>query len=249
MQFALETPSQTFQSKLSPFEAIILEAAEETFKARDEKIKKVVDSCKRLTREEFKKVIKEGDVVIPYKRAKFNEGIVDSIVTAINKWVQGSSFTSCKMVGKDCKEIVGYGVLAGRSGITKASLETFFKQHEAALVLRHKSISDAAREKIMEYMYDNKAKQPAYDTKSLLASLWHHFKGTSNKKEADEEFKPKDQKSLICSSLVLKCFQYAGLTVEHDKTIGDKYIWPKEFITSSSFTCIGGYFSKESGVK
>lgn len=225
-------------------------AALEVFHARDKHIMEVVDKCTKLTREQFKKQIKPADVIIPYKRAKYTakSGILGRLVTPINKLIQGSSFTSCKLVGRFAKSVIGYGVVAGKEDINYASIDKFLDQHEAALIMRYKGITNAQREAVLKSMYEYHDQQPKYDKLTLASTVVHHWFGTINKKFKDKEFGKYEQRKLICSSLVLKCFQDNNLKVDHDKEVGDKYIWPSEFIHSKSFTCVGGFFSKEAKV-
>ena len=231
--------------------AIYAEPSMEVFQASDERIQKVVDTCPKWTREQFKQNIKPCDVIIPYKREKYSTGVVAKLFGAISRKMQGSSFSSCKIVGRDAKTIVGYGVDANATtAISSLNIEKFFAQHEAALVLRYKGITDDKRQKILDAFYKYVQTQPAYDGIGLVAkSIFAHWFGTFKKEKDDKEFSISDQKKLICSSIVLKVYQDCGLSIQHDKKVGDRWIWPSEFIISPSFTCIGSYFSRESGVK
>ena len=222
----------------------------EVFSARDKDILDLVSRCRKLTKDQLKDVIQPGDVVIPYKRQRYvNLSFSGRIVTAINKVLQGSSFTSCKMIGPDGASVVGFGVIAGKEDITKANIDKFCTMHEAAMIMRYKGITDEQQKRVAQNMATAlKAKIP-YDRANLVWSVAHHWFGTFNKDVKDKDFNGTQQKALICSSLVYKCFNEAGLKIDHDKSVGDKWIWPKEFLTSKSFYCVGGYFSKESGVK
>ena len=224
--------------------------AQEVFNVSDIAIKEAVEKCTKWTREQFKKSIKPGDIVIPYKRPKAvaASGFQGRFATPINKYIQGSSFTSCKMVGRGGKSIIGYGVLAGHFDICSASLDKFLEQHEGLLVLRHKQMTDEKAKIVVDAMYEYAKEQPKYDKTGLFISLFHHWFGTPNKKKGDKEFKKSDSKKLICSSLVLKCYDKAKLKIDHDKEVGDKWIWPKDYITSKSFTILGGWFALSSGV-
>ena len=225
--------------------------AQEVFSATDKVIAEAVEKCTKWTKEQFKKSIKPGDVVIPYKREKFVKasGFQGRFATPINKFIQGSSFTSCKMVGREAKAIIGYGVLAGHFDIVSASLDKFLEQHEGFLVLRHKQITDEKAKKVVETMYTYAKEQPKYDKMGLFLGLFHHWFGTPSVKKDNKAFKKENAKRLICSSLILKCYNAAGLKVTHDKEVGDRWIWPKEYIYSKSFEVVGGWFSPQSGVK
>ena len=221
--------------------------AGEEFKVADSEIKRIVATKPKLNASEFVSTIQEADVLIPYKKKQYviSSGIDARVVTAINQMIQGSSFTSSKLVGRKAEEIIGYGVLAGKDNITKASLRTFLTQHEGAVICRHKKITAALAEVILAKMYKHYRKQTKYDSAALVGSVFGHiFSGGDHTKD-NEEFTKTKQKALICSSLILKIFQEAGLKVDHGKGISDKFIWPKEFITSPSFDVIGTYFSDE----
>ena len=222
----------------------------EVFSARDKDILDLVSKCRKLTRNQFKDAVQPGDVIIPYKRQKYaNLSLRDKVVTAINKVLQGSSFTSCKMIGPTGKTVVGFGVIAGKENITQAGIDKFFSMHEAALIMRYKNITSEQQQRVVENMMTAMKDQIPYDKVNLVWSVAHHWFGTFNKDVKDQDFNNTQQKTLICSSLVYKCFHDAGLKIDHDKSVGDKWIWPKEYLTSKSFYCVGGYFSKESGVK
>lgn len=225
-------------------------ASLEVFHASDPKISKLVKDCKKFTKEQFKKAIEPGDVVVPYKKQKYVDvSTIGAWITAINKKIQGSSFTSCKIVAEDKKHIVGYGVIPGKGNINSCSVDKFLEYHEGCIVLRHKSISASTRKKVVQKMAEHAKKQTQYDNWNLIASVFHHMFGTSNKRKEDKMFNEKEQSALICSSIILKVYKAAGLDVRHQKGIGNRWIWPKEFLTSPSFKVVGGYFSKEAGVK
>lgn len=130
-------------------------AAVEEFKATDKAIAKIVAKSPKLTKEEFAQTIREGDVIVAYKKQGYVEksGIGGIIITPINKLIQGSSFTSCKTVGRNAKEIIGYGVIAGKSDLQVAPLDLFFTQHEGAVICRHDKITPNKAKLILDRMY------------------------------------------------------------------------------------------------
>ena len=223
------------------------EASTETFKARDEDVQKLIDNAKVLDRKGFEESIKEGDIIIPYKRAKYVTGLIGTIVTKLNRLFQGSSFTSCKLVGKEGKEIIGYGVVAGKGNINKAGVKKFLDMHEGAVVLRHPGMTDEIRKKVTKIIYAKKEEQVPYDPGTLFTSIWHHiFRRTTNKE--NKEWTNSEKAKLMCSNMINLIYKHAGLTIKYDSGIGDKYIWPKDILLSKSLKVVGAYFNRESGM-
>jgi len=223
----------------------------EVFQVSDDRIQKVINSSPKWSREQFKKNIKACDVVIAYKRERYQSGFVAGLFNAISKKLQKSSFSSCKMVGRGANNIIGYGVdNDATTAISALNIDKFFYQHEAALIMRYKGITDEKREKILERFYSHAIKQPSYDGVGLATrSIFAHLFGTISKKDDDKDFSTADQKKLICSSIVFLAYKEAGCNIQHEKEVGDRWIWPYEYIISPSFTCVGGYWSKASGFK
>ena len=228
-----------------------VQASLEEFKVTNEKIAQVIRTCPKWTRQQFKQNVKPCDVVLAYKRQSISNGIVAKVFRWVSEKLQGSSFSSCKMVSRTGDTIIGYAVDEfAKTAISQLKLDAFFHQHEAALVLRYKGITDDKRAKILEEFYKYVVKDTSYDTGGLITrGVFAKLFGTINKDAEDKNFSGSDQKKLICSSIVLLAYKNAGCPIQHEKKVGDRWIFPYEFITSPSFTVIGSYWSNESGVK
>ena len=223
----------------------------EEFQVTNEKVAQAVRTCPKWTREQFKKNIKPCDVIIAYKKAAISQGLISKVFGYISRKLQGSSFSSCKMVSRTGDSIIGYAVDEyAKTAISQLKIDKFFHQHEAALVLRYKGITDDKRAKILEEFYKYVIKDTSYDSGGLIThGIFAKLFGTINKAAEDKEFSGSDQKKLICSSIVLLAYKNAGCPIQHEKKVGDRWIFPYEYITSPSFTLIGSYWSQESGVK
>lgn len=222
-------------------------AALEEFKASDKDVIDIVNKCKRFTREEWKKAIQPGDILIPYPKMK-KVWLHYRLIGKLNQLIQGSSFTSCKIVGREAKEILGYGAILNTMGISKVGLETFLNDHEISLVLRHKAASKEKMEKVLDLMYAHMKEKTPYDVYNLVTSTLHHWVGTKDVKKEDEKFFNTAGRALICSTAIYKCYKDAGLNIQHPDTIGAAWLWPKDILLSSSMKVVGGYFSRDAKV-
>lgn len=228
-----------------------IQASLEEFQVTNEKVAQAVRTCPKWTREQFKKNIKPCDVILAYKKAAISHGLVSKVFGYVSRKLQGSSFSSCKMVSRTGDSIIGYAVDEyAKTAISQLKIDKFFHQHEAALVLRYKGITDDKRAKILDEFYKYVIKDTSYDSGGLIThGIFAKLFGTINKAAEDKEFSGSDQKKLICSSIVLLAYKNAGCPIQHEKKVGDRWIFPYEYITSPSFTLIGSYWSQESGVK
>ena len=221
----------------------------EEFSARDKDVMQVVDKCKKITTpDEFKKTIQECDLLVTYKLKKFRGDFIGHATTWLNKLIQGSAFSSIKMVGRDANEVIGYGVDVTHEAISRTTIDRYLELHEGCIIIRHNGINDVAKEKILTSMEEAHQKQFKYDVKNLFVSVYKHWAKKKDVDEQDKSFVGVAQSAMICSSILYKLFMEAGLKVQTSFAGGGRWVWPKDLLLSPSFKIVGGWFSPDAQI-
>ena len=235
-----------------------IEISNELFKSRCEKITELTKAAPQLTLAQFVKSVKPGDVLIAYPRTS-KIPFFKKISTTINQFIQGSSFTSSKLIGKDGREVIGYDARMGH-GLTLSvcPVTTFLKDHEVTLLFRRDDLTQAQIDKLVRFMYDRKREGTPYAFDKVFQSVLKHL--TNSASETDDSLSTNNEivsesslkekiSTLFCSSIIGYAYRVAGATLKYLTNVTDDYVWPRDLMMSPNLRVIGGFFAKESGLR
>ena len=221
---------------------LIAEGLEEFF-VKDQSALDKVKKAKIVRTPEFKNMIKEGDVVIVARKS--GKDLISKVFGYANTMITGSSFSSAKLVGPECKTIVGYGVRIGVMRIRDMSIATFLKTCNIALVLRHSQVTDDKRKELMNNIQKIMKQDPEYSMKSILMTIFKHGSKSQHvwtKKEAR-----KKATAMICTSFLTKVYRASG--VDPKINVADNLVWPIDFIRSPAFEPVTMYVAPHIKIK
>ena len=222
-------------------------ASTEKFFASDIVAGDKIASCPQLPETEFKKTLKEGDVLIVYRKPKYL-GLGGVILNKINAMTTGSSFMSIKLVGPEGKSVIGYGAFIGSTGCREVPIDYFIETCSGIICIRHKDIKPYAARNITKYARNIKNLNVPYNPLALFKTLFRHNKEAvsgptrlMSKDQAKRFYAP-----MICTTLILAAYKGAGL--DPGVAISDDIAWPIDVLKSSMFNAVSTYFDKDQGM-
>ena len=224
----------------------------EVFKASDEKVAELTRETPQVTTAQFKSMIKPGDVVITYIK-KSIASFKKKMSVTLTQLAQGSSFSSSKIVGKDAKEIIGYDARPnGGVVLNTCPIDLFLRTHEIVLVFRCPKVDQAKAAKIVKYHYDKMGEKTPYAYGKVFLSFFEHLFADEEPDSANKDKHEDDKRrelTLFCGSVIHFDYKAAGVNLRYSTNISGDYVWPKDLMFSPDLKCLGGYFSKESGMR
>jgi len=231
--------------------------SQEVFKSNDKNVDKLTKEAPALTKAQFKEKIKEGDIIITYPKTS-KVPWHKRINTTLNQWVQNNSFTSCKVVGKDAKEIIGYdcNTKIDQLLVNTDKIESFLNTHEICIIMHHDKITPEQAKKVSSYMYDKQKKQTPYAFGKVFISLFKHLFASNKTTPADnsagvnaaEQVTAEKEYTLFCSSIINMAYNSANCPIDYSTDIDGDYAWPRDLLLARNLKVVGAYFSKESGL-
>ena len=222
-------------------------ASIERFFADDFKVGEKVAKCPQLPPEEFKKTLKEGDVLIVYRKPKYI-GFGGVIINKINSLTTGSSFMSIKLVGPQGKSVIGYGAFIGSTLCKEVPIDYFIETCAGIICIRHKDLRPMHASKITKYARHVKEMKVAYNPIDLIKSMFQHGKDI---KYGPTKILSKDQAKtfyapMICTTLITAAYRGAGL--DPGVAVSDDIAWPIDVLKSDKFQSVSTYFAEDQGM-
>ena len=182
-------------------------------------------------------MLKPGDLLMIYRKDGVRP-IAGQMFNVISTKMQGSSFSSIKIIGQNKAELYGYGSVIGYTGFKKTYTKQFLSTIAGCLVLRNPSLKKDQLDRIFRYL-DERVDRIPYDVAGILRSVITHIFGTKDRKLTQEElnqFQP-----LFCSSIFAYAFKAAG--VDPELEFKDySTVWPKDFAIHSAWKPVYSYF-------
>lgn len=220
----------------------LLQATIELFQTRIPKVKKIIQSVKKVTLDDYMKMMKPGDLMVTYPVTSTLD-FGSRVFRNLNTFFQGSSFTSIKMVREDGKGVMGYSaVLNSHGALNENDIKTFAETTGGMCLIRPKKITDAQRQKAVKWMRAKLKQKLPYSqaeiVKSLLAHLLHISKSAV---KLDRKEIRKYSDPLICSSIVGLAYEYAGINLKIPYSTF--HVWPIDFLMSDQTEKVCCYFA------
>lgn len=220
----------------------LLQATIELFQTRIPKVKKTIQSVKKVTLDDYMKMMKPGDLMVTYPVTSTLD-FGSRVFRNLNTFFQGSSFTSIKMVREDGKGVMGYSaVLNSHGALNENDIKTFAETTGGMCLIRPKKITDAQRQKAVKWMRAKLKQKLPYSqaeiVKSLLAHLLHISKSAV---KLDRKEIRKYSDPLICSSIVGLAYEYAGINLKIPYSTF--HVWPIDFLMSDQMEKVCCYFA------
>lgn len=190
-------------------------------------------------------MLKPGDLLMIYRK----DGILPRagrVFNVISTKMQGSSFSSIKIIGQNKAELYGYGSVVGYTGFKKTYTKQFLSTIAGCLVLRNPALKKDQLDKIFRYL-DERVDRIPYDVAGILRSVITHIFGTKDRELTQEELN--QLQPLFCSSVFAYAFKAAG--VDPELEFKDySTVWPKDFAIHSAWKPVYSYFirSEQAGV-
>lgn len=220
----------------------LMEYAYEKLFVSDKNLLSAINSARPVnSKEALHKQLRPGDLLIVYRSIKNPDYLVDSIFSPLAKRIQGSSFTSIKIVGRNDK-VYGFGVKVGGADFDKMSMTHFLDTCPGVLVLRRpQPFSEEELDRLFEW-FDARLKKIKYSVAKLWKSLVTHT-GLFNTDTTTQEQAQKFMKPMFCSTVLAYGFKAAG--INDGITVNRDTVWPKDYVLRSAFRPIFRYFKKE----
>ena len=221
-------------------EGIDLEVpSEEGFWARSETVRRIVQEAPVIrTPRELINMVQPGDLLLTY----IDPSKVD-LVSARNYYanstVEGSSFSSCKLVTYN-KTVTGYGVEADSCELAKDTLEHFMEHLAGAMIIRHKKMTPDKAKRIIDFVEGVYKNDRSYNSKGTMNHLYEKYvpwvkpddSMPTTRKEAMERI-------YYCTSLPYMAFYFSGLKIEFLSGVTPIFCWPIDYVDSPSFDVLG----------
>lgn len=182
-------------------------------------------------------MLKPGDLLMIYRK----DGIlprVGQVFNVISTKMQGSSFSSIKIIGQNKAELYGYGSVIGYTGFKKTYTKQFLSTIAGCLVLRNPALKKDQLDKIFRYL-DERVDRIPYDVAGIIRSVITHIFGTKDRELTQEELN--QLQPLFCSSIFAYAFKAAGVDPEL-KFKDYSTVWPKDFAIHSAWKPVYSYF-------
>lgn len=220
----------------------LLEYATEKLFISDKGLFDAVKSAREVsTKEQLLKELKPGDLLVVYRSVKNPDYLVDSIFSPLAKRIQGSSFTSIKMVGPN-GSVYGFGVKIHGKEFSRMSLVNFIKTCPGVLVLRRPDPIPEDQLNALWDWFNERTEKIKYSVGKMWKSLVTHL-GIGNKDTTTQEEAQKYMKPMFCSTVFAYGFKAVG--INDGITINRDTVWPKDFVLNSAFKPIIRYFKKD----
>jgi hypothetical protein len=198
-------------------------------------VKRVLNNTPKCTRQEMIDKVQPCDILVVYTpRKHLQKSKAKAFRAKVMTSFQGSPFSSSKLV-LDKNTISGYGVKAVKNVLTKASLRSYIKHLDEAILIRVPDLTPEQCAKIQKY-FRLRIGMP-YAGSQVFMSFWDRL--FSRKLKPFFKDKPIDPKAieemkepLFCSSIIAAAYRAAGHQANFGKNIYD--VWPRDFVTSES---------------
>lgn len=207
---------------------------------KDEDLFNAIKKAQKITsKEKLAEVLKPGDLVTVY-RHRDNMALPGKIVYNVSIRMQGSSFSSIKMIAKNPKQLYGYGVVMNDTGFKKVNTKSFLSSCSGCLVLRNPHLSEKQADKLFAWL-DARVDKVEYSVLKLIKSVITHtfeLPDTIDSKDAVNYTDP-----MFCSTI----FAYAMVACGINHGLGFSSIstvWPKDFAVKSNWKPVYSYFEK-----
>lgn len=207
---------------------------------KDVELFKAIKRAQKITsKEKLAEVLKPGDLVMVY-RHRDNMALPGKIVYNVSTRMQGSSFSSIKMIAKNPKQLYGYGVVMNDTGFKKVNTKSFLSSCSGCLVLRNPYLSEKQADKLFAWL-DVRVDKVEYSVLKLIKSVITHtfeLPDTIDSKDAVNYTDP-----IFCSTI----FAYAMVACGINHGLGFSSIstvWPKDFAVKSNWKPVYSYFEK-----
>lgn len=214
---------------------------EERFYTRIKTVEEIIRNIPKVSINTFMQSSLPGDIIVSYpKKDLLTFG--RNISYLINSSVQGSSFSSIKVVGSGStppKEVIGYGVKINTSHLDKIKFKEFMNTVSGAVLLKHKSIRQQQRTEIIKIINQHYKNHIPYSTEQIIkSSIAHIFK-----KSIPPTKKSIVATALICSTIIQVIYKQVGLQTNIDQ-YSDLEVWPIDFLQSDQFEKVCAYFAE-----
>lgn len=221
-----------------------IEEGQEAFYTRYDNIKDIVKNVKKVSKEDFIKEALAGDLMVAYPKRELLLP-KNLLVNKLNGLLQGSSFSSIKMISDTNSDgvrmAIGYGIIMNQATFSKVKLEDFLNNTNGVILLRHKTINDDQRDKLVDMADDFSRRNPSYNIKQLITSSLAHYSSLYRKYSGNGTKKIKD--SLICSTILEILYEKVKLNTGI-KDYNNLEVWPRDFLLSNKFDRVCGYFNE-----
>ena len=182
-------------------------------------------------------MLKPGDLLMIYRKDGVRP-IAGQMFNVISTKMQGSSFSSIKIIGQNKAELYGYGSVIGYTGFKKTYTKQFLSTIAGCLVLRNSALKKDQLDRIFRYL-DERVDRIPYDVAGILRSVITHIFGTKGRELTQEELN--QLQPLFCSSIFAYAFKAAG--VDPELEFKDySTVWPKDFAIHSAWKPVYSYF-------
>lgn len=208
---------------------------------KDEALFKAIKRAQKVTsKEKLASLLKPGDLLMVYRHLN-NMHIVGKLFYNMSTRLQGSSFSSIKIIAQDPKYLYGYGVVMNETGFKKVSTKQFLSSCSGCLILRNTSLTQSQLDKLFKWL-DDRVDKVEYSVLKLIQSVATHTLGIADHVTKDQAVSYTSP--MFCSTI----FAYAMVATGINHGLGFSSIstvWPKDFATHSNWKPIYRYFERE----
>ena len=207
---------------------------------KDEALFKAIKSAQKVTsKEKLASLLKPGDLLMVYRHLN-NMHAVGKLFYNMSTRLQGSSFSSIKIIAQDPKYLYGYGVVMNETGFKKVSTKQFLSSCSGCLILRNTSLTQSQLDKLFKWL-DDRVDKVEYSVLKLIQSVATHALGIADHVTKDQAVSYTSP--MFCSTI----FAYAMVATGINHGLGFSSIstvWPKDFATHSNWKPIYRYFER-----
>jgi len=213
--------------------------SEESFWARNENVRRTVNEAPVFkTTRDLIRAAQPGDLILTY----IDPSKVDLVSVRnyyANSTVQGSSFSSCKIIAYN-QTVVGYGVDANTNELAKDTLEHFVDHLAGAMLIRHKGMTPDKAKRIIDFVEGVYKHDRSYNSAGTLNHLYEKYVPWVKPDDSLPENRREAMKGIYyCTSLPYMAFHFSGLKIEFLTGVTPVFCWPIDYVDSPSFDVIG----------
>ncbi len=197
------------------------------------KVKKIIKKTPRVTKKEFIKRSKPGDIIVAFSTKKqFEQTSKAKFLATLMASFQGIPYTTSKLILNN-GVVGGYGLKVIKSStenkVDTITLEELFKGRVEALLIRP-IVSEIQKQKAISFVLRKKGL--SYSNSDLLKTAWKrllHKSRILKGKDISDELVKIIQKPLFCSNLISLAYKVAGFKERFNNSLTWE-TWPRDFI-------------------
>ncbi len=212
--------------------------------------KRVAPAYKIKSLDELRQIVQPADIMISYLSTKYlikRATILGAVINKLLGLFQGSSFTSCKLIGFK-NRIIGYSAKfkeTKHKGVESNTIRQWFtKGGGGVVILRYPNITLQQQQIIVDYMKNRIGLE--YNNTMMYDSLWSRITGRSKEALSPEEEQVYliNKKPLICSTIINFAYLKAGINLNFKKLKNNLAVWPKSFLACEDLEVVGLFEKK-----